>query len=141
MANFDKAFDKTVKAEGGYVNNKNDKGGETYMGVTRKNHPSLHMWEWVDNYKKQFKGKLLNTKLKECIPVQKDVKEVYYNFYWKKLRLDEVTYQKVANQFFDNAINCGVVATIKMMQRLANLPQTGRMTEKTIAYYVKRNKK
>ena len=33
MASFTKAFAKTVAAEGGYVNNPNDKGGETYMGM------------------------------------------------------------------------------------------------------------
>ena len=39
MANFDEAFALTMKSEGGYANNPNDTGGETYKGVSRKNHP------------------------------------------------------------------------------------------------------
>ena len=135
MANFDKAFEKTVAAEGGYVNNPNDKGGETYMGVTRKNHPSLAMWEWVDRFKVLYKGKELNKKLKENSIVQKDVKTVYRTLYWNLLKLDLVKSQRVANQFFDNAINCGVVPTIKMMQRLKNQKETGRMSESLINLY------
>lgn len=140
MANFEKAFEKTIQAEGGYSNNPNDKGGETYMGVTRKYHGDLHMWEWVDRFKAQFKGKVLNDKLRNCIPVQKDVKTVYFNNYWRPLNLDKVFSQKLANQFFDNAINCGVKPTIKLMQRLANLPETGRMNAKLIGYYYRKER-
>ena len=141
MALFEKAFEKTIKAEGGYVNNPNDKGGETYMGVTRKYYGHLSMWEWIDNYKKQFKGKQLNDKLKDCIPVQKDVQSVYLNNYWRPLRLSEVYSQKVANQFFDNAINCGIKATIKLMQRIAGMKETGNMTNTLINKYIKQNDK
>ena len=42
MADFLKAFNKIIVNEGGYVNDKDDKGGETFMGITRKNHPNIY---------------------------------------------------------------------------------------------------
>ena len=37
MANFDIAFRRTISAEGGYVNDPDDKGGETYMVYLGRN--------------------------------------------------------------------------------------------------------
>lgn len=144
MASFEKAFTKTVKAEGGYVNNPNDKGGETYMGITRKNHPKLKMWETIDFYKTNVpnrKPKDLNSILHGIKAIQEEVKVVYKTSYWDPLKLDDINSQAVANQFFDVSVNCGVKAAIKMMQRIANLPQTGRMNAQTIDYYAKKYKR
>lgn len=137
MATFEKSFIKTVKAEGGYVNDPNDAGGETYMGVTRKYHPNLTMWNKIDKYKKFLNKKELNKVLKEDEQVQKDVRGVYLNSYWKPLRLDEVNSQLMANQFFDNAINCGVTATIKLMQKIKFMKITGKMSNELIKKYGK----
>lgn len=137
MATFEKSFTKTVKAEGGYVNDPNDAGGETYMGVTRKYHPNLAMWNKIDKYKKSLSKKELNKVLKEDEQVQKDVRSVYWNSYWKPLRLDEVNSQLIANQFFDNAINCGVTATIKLMQKIKLMKVTGKMSNELIKKYGK----
>ena len=41
MANFKESFDKVILAEGGYVNDPDDAGGETYLGISRVNHPYL----------------------------------------------------------------------------------------------------
>ena len=54
MASFIKAFNKLIKAEGGYVNDPDDNGGETFMGITRKNHPNCKMWIVIDEYKKKY---------------------------------------------------------------------------------------
>lgn len=137
MAIFEKSFIKTVKAEGGYVNDPNDAGGETYMGVTRKYHPNLTMWTKIDNYKKSLNKKELNKILKEDEQVQKDVRSVYLNSYWKPLRLNEVNSQLMANQFFDNAINCGVTSTIKLMQKIKFMKITGKMSNELIKKYGK----
>ena len=50
MADVTKLVPHILKFEGGYVNDKDDKGGETFMGITRKNHPNLKMWDIVDKY-------------------------------------------------------------------------------------------
>jgi type VI secretion system secreted protein VgrG len=40
--NFLKAFNTTMTFEGGYANDPDDAGGETYMGISRRYHP-----DWV----------------------------------------------------------------------------------------------
>ena len=35
MANFEEAYKKTSDFEGGYVNDEDDAGGETYRGIAR----------------------------------------------------------------------------------------------------------
>ena len=35
MANFDEEFNRIIFVEGGYVNDKDDAGGETYLGISR----------------------------------------------------------------------------------------------------------
>ena len=39
--NFDKIIEKVLKHEGGYVNDKDDPGGETNMGVSKKAYSSV----------------------------------------------------------------------------------------------------
>lgn len=140
MAVFEKAFAKTVAAEGGYVNNPNDRGGETYMGITRKNYPKLKMWATIDKLKNILSKRDLNSKLSKDEDIQKEVKEVYKKNYWTPLKLDLINSQRVANEFFDISVNCGTKAAIKSMQRTAGLVETGRMNTQTIEYYVKRYK-
>ena len=36
---YDKAFKEVAAIEGGYVNDPQDTGGETYKGISRVNHP------------------------------------------------------------------------------------------------------
>lgn len=141
MAVFEKAFEKTVAAEGGYVNNPNDRGGETYMGITRKNYPKLKMWATIDKLKNILSKRDLNSKLSKDEDIQKEVKEVYKKNYWTPLKLDLINSQRVANEFFDISVNCGTKAAIKSMQRTAGLVETGRMNTQTIEYYVKRYKR
>ena len=56
MAKFDIEFDKVVLAEGGYVNDKDDNCGETYLGISRKFNPNWKGWTIVDQVKKQYKS-------------------------------------------------------------------------------------
>lgn len=49
MANFEIAYNLTAAAEGGYSNNPNDRGGETWRGIARKRHPMWIGWAIVDS--------------------------------------------------------------------------------------------
>ena len=48
MADFDKALELTLKAEGGYVDDPDDPGGETYKGISRSRNPKWQGWINVD---------------------------------------------------------------------------------------------
>ena len=64
MADFDIEFEKVVVAEGGYVNNPNDNGEETYLGISRKHNPDWDAWREIDNIKRVFGTKGINKRLK-----------------------------------------------------------------------------
>ena len=51
MANYKEAIAKVLKHEGGYVNDPDDKGGETYKGISRKNWKVWSGWKIIDNSK------------------------------------------------------------------------------------------
>ena len=55
MARFDEAIKKILDHEGGYVNNPKDKGGETYMGISRKAHPKSKVWSIIDKVTIKYK--------------------------------------------------------------------------------------
>lgn len=48
MAYFGDAFKKLSIKEGGYVNDKDDAGGETYRGISRKYNPTWQGWTMID---------------------------------------------------------------------------------------------
>ena len=123
MANFDKAFKKIIANEGGYVNDKDDKGGETFMGITRKNHPNLVIWKIIDDYIDMYNsthGLLKYIKNNEA--AMTSIKSVYKKQYWDKLLLDKVNSQSIANELFDDCINRGVGATLRLIRRLYKFP-------------------
>ena len=132
MANFDIAFKRTVNAEGGYVNDPDDKGKETYMGISRYYHPKEVMWSVVDVMKKTHSGSVLNHALKQSAVVQNNVKVIYKIEYWDILHLDEVPNQKIANELFDDAVNRGVKAAVKSIQKVLGMKVNGVINEKLI---------
>lgn len=53
---FSHIIPSTLSHEGGYANHKNDKGGETYRGITRKHNPNWNGWAFIDNVKRTGEG-------------------------------------------------------------------------------------
>ena len=51
MADFRTAYYLTMGHEGGYNNDPDDVGGETYKGIARNYHASWEGWKIVDMYK------------------------------------------------------------------------------------------
>lgn len=132
MANFNTAFKRTVASEGGYVNDPDDKGKETYMGISRVYHPKEVMWNVIDVAKKSHSGKVLNYVLKESSVVQNNVKSIYKKEYWDVLNLDDIHNQKLANEIFDDAVNRGVKSAVKVVQKLLGITITGIIDEELL---------
>lgn len=129
MANFKLAFDKIVLHEGGYVNNPNDKGGETFMGIARKYHSTSPMWKIIDEYKTKYSTRNLTQALKKNAEVIHTVTVIYKEEYWDKFRLDHCTSQSIANEIFDTAVNMGVTKAAKIAQRILGLKEDGKLTD------------
>lgn len=117
MANFEKAFYKTLGHEGGYVNDKDDAGGETYMGVSRVYNPTWTGWDLIDD----LKGKPGFPRiLDDNDAIQNAVQEFYELRYWDENRLDDVESQAVAEEMFDTGVNMGISRAAKYLQEALN---------------------
>ena len=121
MANFDEAYQRTLKFEGGWVNDNNDSGKETYKGISRVYKKNWEGWKIVDAYKKKpnFPKNLeADKKLQEL------VKSCYRKNYWNVIWGDKIRNQKVANDLYDTAVNMGVGTSIKLSERQYGLKET-----------------
>lgn len=105
MKDFEKAICRTLKNEGGYVNNPNDPGGETKYGISKRQYP-------LENIKDLTKER---------------AKEIYYQDYWLPLialmNLDK-SYDKfqamitpIIIKLFDISVNMGLSKATKIFQR------------------------
>ena len=119
MASFRPALKKVLAYEGGYANDKDDAGGETYKGIARRFHSTSIMWKEIDSIKSSIL--LENNDI-----VTKEVERIYKKNYWDALHLDEMRSEKIAYQLFETAVNMGVSAAIKLAQKTLNVPQTGK---------------
>jgi lysozyme family protein len=114
MADFNQAFDLVMGHEGGYANNPNDRGGETYKGIARKFFPGWSGWDIIDATPN--KGQLgANDTL------QKRVRAFYKEHFWNALSLDLVNDQKIATELFDTGVNMGVGQAAIWLQTVLNV--------------------
>lgn len=130
MANFTIALKKTLKKEGGYANNPNDAGGETYKGISRKNHPTWTGWISIDQIKKAH-PRGFKTILEHTPELQAKVEDFYKRNFWNQLYLDDCGNQELANQAFDMAVNAGIKAGVKILQKTIGVPADGILGEIT----------
>lgn len=135
MASFDKAYFKVIKNEGGYVRDKDDKGGETYLGIARRFHKNSPMWPIIDEITKAnptASYTAITSLLKRNNRIDTIVKNIYKTEYWDKLNCDNIRSQKIAEQFFDMAVNAGTSTAVKLMQKLMSIEETGHISDKFI---------
>lgn len=121
MADFNIAFEKVVFNEGGYVNDPDDAGGETYMGISRRAHPNAIIWKHIDKITAKYKtAKTITKYLKQNEELTQEIKALYKSDYWAPLKLNVEKSQRLANQIFDSAVNRGVSATLASLKRVKN---------------------
>lgn len=130
MANFNEAYKRTLKFEGGWVNDDADSGKETYRGISRAANPNWGGWKIVDSYKKKSNfPKNLDSDTK----LQNLVKELYKTNYWDKVWGDKIVNQRVANDLYDTGVNMGVVTSIKLSERQFKIKETGKMSNELLS--------
>lgn len=129
MAKFDEEFDKVILAEGGYVNDPDDAGGETYLGISRKNNPKWVGWEVIDDIKKKYGTKNITSRLKKDVALTNSAKLLYKQNYWDVLELDDIPSQGIAYQLFDTCVNCGKTTAIRIAQQVLMMTITGKWSD------------
>lgn len=106
---FDTAFERVIGHEGGYVNDPRDPGGETHFGISRRAYPG-----------EDIKGMTLQR-----------AKELYRRDYWGPAGCDAVP-DGVRYSLFDMAVNSGVKAAIKALQRAVSEVDDGIIGPRTL---------
>ena len=133
MADFKKAYAKVKKFEGGYANNPNDNGGETYAGIARGYHPKWKGWEIVDKYKQSiYSSKELNKVLQGNRQLDVLVETFYKANFWNPIMGDSIVDQLSADNIMDFAVNSGVSRAVRYAQRIVGASEDGAMGPNTI---------
>ncbi len=91
---FDEAFQRLIGHEGGYVNHPADAGGETKYGISRRSYPG-----------EDIKNMTLAR-----------AKQIYLRDFWGPAGCDAVP-EKLRFDLFDMAVNSGVKAAVRTLQR------------------------
>lgn len=107
---FDECMDHVFRWEGGYVNHPRDPGGETNWGICKRDFPHLD----IRNLTKE------------------EAKDIYYKKYWKAAKCDQLP-PAVAFVMLDGAINQGVRASAKCLQRAIKVKDDGQIGPITLA--------
>ncbi len=115
MAAIELLADKLFKWEGGFVNDPDDPGGATNMGVT------ISTWKKV-GYDKDADGDIDSDDIR--LLTKDDAMIVLRKFYWDKWRADEILSQPVANMLVDWYWSSGKWGII-IPQRLLNVKPDG----------------
>ncbi len=106
MANFKVAIDKVLENEGGYVNNPNDLGGTTNLGI------SLRFLQSIDATANIETIKNLTLEMAE---------ELYFNHFWLSSNYNEIKSQIIAEKVFDTAVHTGSKVANRFLQSTLNI--------------------
>lgn len=130
MADFEKALALTLKSEGGYVDDPDDPGGETYKGIARSRNPKWEGWVEIDilKTKPNFPKNLDVSSI-----LQEMVKDLYKVNYWHKIKGDDIEDQDIAESIFDFAVNAGPRTSSKLAQITVGAKPDGVIGPKTLA--------
>ena len=93
--NFEKMLRFVLQEEGGYVNDPHDRGGETNKGITHTTYNSYR------------KNKGLPKRSVKNI-TDDEVRDIYYNNYYKASGADKLDNPQLSLYVFDTAVNMGV---------------------------------
>ncbi len=131
MTTFDTILSKTLAHEGTYSNRKNDRGGETYKGISRRYHPKWPGWKIIDDAKHRIGG-IDALKKGDVTPVlgaeaqeelERAVRSFYKEKFWRRIKGDALTMMDddIAFQVFDATVNpTDRTSGAKMLQEALN---------------------
>lgn len=121
---FDRCMVEEFRHEGGYVNDPQDPGGMTNLGVTKR------VWEdWVGHH-------VTEAAMQALTPTT--VKPLYHSRYWLAASCDKLP-PGVDLMVLDTAINMGVSRACKYLQSAVGVAMDGHVGPQTLAAVAKRD--
>ena len=108
---FQECIDIVLEHEGGYVNDQFDPGGETKYGISKRAFPNIDI---------------------QAITKQEAIR-LYYEYYWVRVKGDQIISNELALQVFDMAVNAGPGVAIELLQKMLNTKVDGIIGPKTLA--------
>ena len=124
--NFDKCLHMLLEHEGGYVNNKHDKGGMTNLGVTKRVYD-----EWIGRESTE-------QEMRDLTP--DDVAPIYKKNYWDRVKGDLLP-SGLDWACFDWAVNSGSGRPAKAVQRAVGATQDGAIGNQTLGLIAEKDPK
>ena len=94
---FQRIIQKVLKHEGGYVNDKDDLGGETNFGITKRWYPDID---------------IANLTEREAI-------DIYYKDYWLPSKAEKLP-TTLQYPYFDTVVNTGQKQAVRILQQACN---------------------
>ena len=122
--NFDKCLEMLLHHEGGYVNNKHDKGGMTNLGVTKRVYD-----KWIDRESTEEEMRNLTPE---------DVAPIYKKNYWDRVKGDLLP-SGLDWACFDWAVNSGSGRPAKAVQRAVGATVDGAIGKNTVALVMEKD--
>lgn len=122
MVKFSEAEKITGINEGGYANDPDDNGGETWAGIARKFWANWAGWKKIDAIKhtKGATAAIINKYAKADATLQAQVSTFYKTNFWDVNNLDLINDQQLANNVYDFGVNSGTGRAAKFLQQAAN---------------------
>lgn len=131
MANFHPALEKTLRFEGGYVNDPSDRGGETYCGISRPNWPTNGIWAIIQACHPPLKRGGFVTGV-DADTAKGLIADFYRIQFWDDIKGDNISSQSVAAYLFDWHVTSGNIA-VRQVQELLGADVDGRVGVQTLA--------
>jgi len=126
MASYEEAYAVLRDFEGGYANDPDDYGRETYRGISRRFHPTWTGWELVDEIKDAGAG--CEARLDGNGRLQRLIRDFYKVKFWDRFWGDQISSQPIATEMLDIAVNLGVGRAVDFLQKSLNaLNRDGRL--------------
>jgi lysozyme family protein len=125
--NFNRCIPHILFSEGGFVNDPQDPGGPTNLGI------SLRFLKGTGDisFDLDHDGDIDVDDIRKM--KTSDAGRAYKKYFWDPLRLDELKNASLCLQVFDHSINAGARSAVKILQLVSGCKPDGIMGPKTIA--------
>ena len=98
MSRFQKAVEKVLQHEGGYVNRTDDPGGETKYGISKRTYPELNIRELT----------------------KEQAAEIYERDWWNLYGYERILDEALSIKLFDLVVNMGASRAHRFLQESLN---------------------